>query len=199
MGLLWRNMPDSLLPAYINADKRNAMVDYYNMGETAEVMNELDGISVMDTLTATYAKVTLSSALDMQLALLPTAKGDTVICRVSTVSAPAKESRVEFFDLKWNRLPTTDFLDEVPAEQLLARPDTLNEEEFRQLCSFFEPRMVYVQLAPEPSQNTESPNKNENFTLSFSLSTPLTSKYDKEKLEPIMVQRKLKWNGEKYK
>jgi hypothetical protein len=184
---MWQNMPDSLAPAYLKADKRRAMVDYYNMGETAEVIHSLQGVSTLDMLSASYAEVTLSGALSMQLALLPTAQGDTILCRVVTVTAPAKESKVEFFDTKWNKLKTDEYLTNVTFEQLVQRPDTLNEDEFSYLCTFFEPRLIYSVFNPDDS------------SLAFALDTPLTSRFDKERLEAIMMQRKLKWDGKMYK
>ncbi len=187
VGEMWQNMPDSLAPAYLKADKRRAMVDYYNMGETAEVIHSLQGVSTLDMLSASYAEVTLSGALSMQLALLPTAQGDTILCRVVTVTAPAKESKVEFFDTKWNKLKTDEYLTNVTFEQLVQRPDTLNEDEFSYLCTFFEPRLIYSVFNPDDS------------SLAFALDTPLTSRFDKERLEAIMMQRKLKWDGKMYK
>lgn len=187
MAKMWTSMPDSLAPAYLKADKRRAMVDYYEMGETAEVTHELQGTSVMDTLSTQYARVTLSEAQSLQMALLPTAQGDTLLCRVVTFSAPAPESRVEFFDTKWNRLDAERFLPPVSSSSLLHRPDSLGEEEFGVLCSFFEPKMMQVGLDPA------------DFSLTFSLATPLTSRFDRERLATVMVQRKVKWEGEMYK
>lgn len=187
MAKMWTSMPDSLAPAYLKADKRRAMVDYYEMGETAEVTHELQGTSVMDTLATQYARVTLSGAQSLQMALLPTAQGDTLLCRVVTFAAPAQESRVEFFDSNWNRLDAGRFLPAVSSSSLLHRPDSLSKEEFGVLCSFFEPQMMQVELDPA------------DFSLTFSLATPLTSRFDRERLEAIMVQRKVKWTGEMYK
>ena len=187
MARMWTSMPDSLAPAYLKADKRRAMVDYYEMGETAEVTHELQGTSVMDTLSTQYARVTLSGAQSVQLALLPTTQGDTLLCRVVTFSAPASESRVDFFDTNWKRLDAERFLPAVSCSSLLHRPDSLSEEEFAVLCSFFEPQMIQVGLDPA------------DFSLTFSLATPLTSRFDRERLEAVMVQRKVKWTGEMYK
>lgn len=187
MAKMWTSMPDSLAPAYLKADKRRAMVDYYEMGETAEVTHELQGTSVMDTLSTQYARVTLSGAQSVQLALLPTTQGDTLLCRVVTFSAPASESRVDFFDTNWKRLDAERFLPAVSCSSLLHRPDSLSEEEFAVLCSFFEPKMMQVGLDPA------------DFSLTFSLATPLTSRFDRERLEAVMVQRKVKWTGEMYK
>ncbi len=171
MAKMWTSMPDSLAPAYLKADKRRAMVDYYEMGETAEVTHELQGTSVMDTLSTQYARVTLSGAQSVQLALLPTTQGDTLLCRVVTFS----------------RLDAERFLPAVSCSSLLHRPDSLSEEEFAVLCSFFEPKMMQVGLDPA------------DFSLTFSLATPLTSRFDRERLEAVMVQRKVKWMGEMYK
>ena len=101
MAKMWTSMPDSLAPAYLKADKRRAMVDYYEMGETAEVTHELQGTSVMDTLSTQYARVTLSGAQSVQLALLPTAQGDTLLCRVVTFAAPA-HSPLPHRKAEWN-------------------------------------------------------------------------------------------------
>ena len=73
MREMWLTMPDSIVP-YLNKNLRLELVDYMGMKVKSEVKNLLRGITVMDTLTANYASLTINETLKMQLSLLPITK-----------------------------------------------------------------------------------------------------------------------------
>lgn len=188
---LWLSMPDSLC-TYLNQNLRAELVDFVDMGVKAEVKNQMNSQSVMDTLTADFTCVRLSESLDIQLKLLP-AETDTLICMVRTFSAPARESFVSFYDMSWHPAPGDYGLSGVGAmnssdtaaaallDAFVQRPDTMGESRFQELKKLIDPVMVCAALSPS------SP------VITFSLSFPMATADEREQLNAIVLQRKYKW------
>ena len=182
----WMSMPDSLVE-YLDATKKHEMIDFYGMGVRAEVFNLLEGMSVMDTLTARHAAVTLSESSKLSVSLLPKNDGDTLICMVSTFLGPQPESTVSFYDSSWRKVPSEGILPELDAMSFMQRPDTMDIDEFEKMASLVDPIMISAEFHPTDD------------TLVYRLSTPLLSKSDRERLDAILVERRYKWDGNSFK
>ena len=176
-------MPDSLVE-YLNKTKRTEMVDFYDMGVKAETVNLLQGSTVLDSLTGTFADISVNKSQRMQLALLPLHEADTLICMVNSFLGEAPESEVHFFNTQWMPMPSKDFLDEVTSSQLLQRPDTMAVERYDELVRFFDPVMISAVMTPDND-------------LIFQLSMPMVTKEEKKQLDAILLQKKLKWNRQR--
>lgn len=191
----WLSMPDGMIP-YLNKNLRLEHLDFVDMGVKSEVNHQLNGICVMDTLTADYTHVTLSKSSSLELRLLPVNDSTKIICMLRTFKAPAEESEIFFYDSKWNSL-TDDYglgmvinQDSLNTEKLLSsfvqRPDTMTSERFEELCKLIEPVMVYASFdVAEP-------------VVTFRLSVPLATPEDREQLKSILQPRRFKWNGKKF-
>ncbi len=177
-------MPDSLVE-YLNKTKRTEMVDFYDMGVKAETFNLLQGSTVLDSLSSTFADISVNKSQRMQLALLPLHEADTLICMVNSFLGEAPESEVHFFNTQWMPLPSKDFLDEVTASQLMQRPDTMTMERYDELVRFFDPVMIAAVMTPDSN-------------LIFQLSTPMVTTEEKKQLVAIMLQKKFKWNRQRF-
>ncbi len=177
-------MPDSLVE-YLNTTKRTEMVDFYDMGVKAETFNLLQGSTVLDSLTLDYADISLNEAARMQLALLNRQPADTVLCMVRTILGEAPESEVHFFNSQWKSLDGHDFLDDVVPAQLMQRPDTMTVERYDELVRLLDPVIVGAVMAPD-------------HTISFSISTPMVTKEEKEQLKAILMLKRLNWNGQRF-
>ena len=178
-------MPDSLVK-YLNTTKRTEMVDFYFMGVKAETFNLLSEGTVLDSLTANHADIRLNESARMQLHLLPRENGDTVVCMVRTFLGEAPESTFAFYDSNWKSLERKGFLPEVDPMSLIHRPDTMTVERYEELLRLVDPLMVAAEVTPADG------------ALTFSLSTPMTTKKEREALQDILVQRKLKWDGKSF-
>ena len=178
-------MPDSVVP-YLNKVKRTEMVDFYGMGVKAETFNLLSEGTVLDSLTTSYANITLSESSRMQLSLLTAEQGDTVLCMVRSLMGEAPESVVSFYDAGWRKLETNHYLDAVDPASLVSRPDTMDVERYDHLLRYIDPVMVLAEFSPEDN------------SLSFSLSTPMVTKQEREDLKAILLQRKVKWSGARF-
>ena len=176
------SMPDSLV-RYLNTTKRTEMVDFYFMGVKAETFNLLSEGTVLDSLNANYADIRLSESSRMQLGLLSREEGDTVICMLRTYLGEAPESAFAFYDTGWKKVEMPGLVPTVEPMSLVQRPDTMDTEKYEELLRLIDPLMVAAEMAPGDR------------SLVFSLSTPMTTKKEREKLNAILVQRKFKWNG----
>lgn len=185
MRQLWVDMPDSIVQ-YLNNTKRTEMVDFYDMGVKAETINRLASPTVLDTLTPNYAHILLNEAARMQLALLDTDNGDSIICMVRTFLGEAPESVVSFYNTKWQPLDANEYIESIDTLLLLQRPDTMDVETYDRLVALIDPIMVEACLIPDEK------------AIEFHLSTPFVTKEERRRLECIRMQRKVKWNGRKF-
>ncbi|MBR7055052.1 MAG: DUF3256 family protein [Prevotella sp.] len=185
MRQLWVDMPDSIVQ-YLNNTKRTEMVDFYDMGVKAETTNRLASPTVLDTLTTHYAHILLNEAARMQLALLDTDKGDSVICMVRTFLGEAPESVISFYNTNWQPLDANDYLESIDTLLLLQRPDTMDMDTYNKLVALIDPIMIEACYIPGEK------------AIEFQLSTPFVTKEERRRLECIRMQRKVKWNGKRF-
>lgn len=95
LGILNENVLDLL-----DRSQRLDLIDSYDAGRRpAMVMNQREGVSVLDTLTADYAKVTLTDSSSLQIKIFDTQKGGKVVMTIYTVGGEdtAADSDVRFF------------------------------------------------------------------------------------------------------
>lgn len=115
---VFTTMPDSILPLLTDKGRRD-MVDFYNNKMEAKVRNRFGDYAQLDTLGEQYLRLTLTKVSTMEMRLLETSDSTTLVCLIQTVAAPARESRVQFYDTTWKLqhwvdLPvpaTADFFD----------------------------------------------------------------------------------------
>nr|WP_295443673.1 DUF3256 family protein [uncultured Prevotella sp.] len=186
---LWVSMPDSLMPM-VSKSQRIEFLDLKNMGVKAEVDNLLGESCRLDSVTADYLKLTTSPSSSYEMRLLPQTSGDSLLCIIRTFSAPEKESELKFYDQEWKELEGTSLLPSNLSDVSLymqAKPDTMSLERYHELQAMIEPQMFHL---------TWSEDGNE---LVSQLSLPLLGKEEKAQMLALLMQRKFKWNGEKFK
>lgn len=186
---LWVSMPDSLMPM-VNKSQRIEFLDLKNLGVKAEVDNLLGESCQLDSVTSDYLKLTTSPSSLYEMRLLPQTSGDSLLCIVRTFSAPEKESELKFYDQEWKELEGTSLLPSNLSDVSLymqAKSDTMSLERYHELQAMIEPQMFHL---------TWSEDGNE---LVSQLSLPLLGKEEKAQMLALLMQRKFKWDGEKFK
>lgn len=186
---LWVSMPDSLMPM-VNKSQRIEFLDLKNLGVKAEVDNLLGESCQLDSVTSDYLKLTTSPSSLYEMRLLPQTSGDSLLCIVRTFSAPEKESELKFYNQEWKELEGTSLLPSNLSDVSLymqAKPDTMSLERHHELQAMIEPQMFHL---------TWSEDGNE---LVSQLSLPLLGKEEKAQMLALLMQRKFKWDGEKFK
>ena len=81
---LFVNMPTELLPLLRENDRLD-LIDLYDAKMNIQVTNRLDGKSTIKELTGDYLLLSLSPSSSMQMKMLPSHNGDTLLCVVNTV------------------------------------------------------------------------------------------------------------------
>lgn len=178
----WLTMPDSILH-YLDKSKRTEMVDYVDMQVKASAKNVLKGECVIDTLTNEYAKITLNSSSELQIRRLWNTSGDSLFCVVKTLKGPLEDSEISLYTQDW--VKTDDV--KIDVNSLVVKPDSMNDETFQELSSLMDVKLVGAQLLLDED------------AIVANLSVPMLTNEESDRLKAILLQRKLKWNGQKFK
>lgn len=120
---VFKQMPSSILP-YLTENNRLDFIDFIDSNMKAEVTNAFGGKSEMQKLTDDYLSIHLNDAASVEMRLLdvkePVDSASRVVCLVSTLGSEIRESKVAFYSLKWNPLPTERYV-QLPAEMFVAK------------------------------------------------------------------------------
>ena len=123
-----RQLPDTLVP-YLKENARLDFIDFIESNMKAEVSNILEGKSELTKLTDHYAMLSLTQTSKLEMRLLDTTEevdsAHQLLCIVRSYGTDICESVVDFYSLRWNKLPTADRVS-LPEEMFLA---TLGEQE----------------------------------------------------------------------
>ena len=178
------NMPDTLC-LYLDKNARQAMVTEAISNNDEGINNKLNGVSSILWFTNDCALIRLSQSSTLQLRLLPTTGSTSIVCLINTVSAPAAESVVKFYDSEWNLLKDKIALPE--NDKILSyfthRPDSITEERYAELLTHIDPIMVSAEFSREEP------------VIHFDLSLPMLNADDGKQVNEIILQRNFKWDG----
>ena len=145
---VFTTMPDSLLPL-LTEKNRHDMVDFYQNKMEAKVRNRLNDYVRLDTLTDSYLRLTLSRVSSLEMKLLETTDSVSIICLVRTLSAPASDSQVEFYNRDWQRLHWLALPVAKTQEYFAAAPDSVSRDLELAQRSLDDLRLVSVTVAPD--------------------------------------------------
>ena len=106
---LFVNMPDSLAPLLTKVNRED-FGDFLEGGMKAEVKDRFGGKAEMLRLTDNYLLLKETAMSTVEMKLLPVNDSVNVICVVHTCQAPVADSRVAFYSVRWESLPTADFV-----------------------------------------------------------------------------------------
>lgn len=178
---MWLTMPKEKTP-YLTSKQKKELVDSYYASGKAQVINQLQKETVMDSLSVDYARITLSNAKELTMVMLPY-KGDSIVMCISTYSAPEQQSVIHFYDEDWNLLPSQHMISETDISQLIACPDTMDTAEYEKLKAGLSPKFISYSFNPDTDE------------LEVKLSVSLLSVEEKDKYSSLFRKRKLKWSG----
>lgn len=99
--------PQGVFPL-LDRNTRLDMVDYFNSHLDTPSANMLDGKSRIADLSPLSVAIEMSAASDYQLFLLES-RNDTIIGVITTIKAPAADSRIDFYNKQWERLDASTY------------------------------------------------------------------------------------------
>ena len=175
---MWVNMPTSIAGS-LEKSTRQELLDLKEMKKKAVISGPLGEECSIDTLTTDYLSVRLSDVSTLQMKMLPTSSGDSLLCLVQTYAGPLPESNISFYTPDWKALPMPSMHLDVD----LQRPDTMTQDDFSKLQALFDPKLISFTLSPS------------NKDLVVALSPVIISEEEKAHVKALILQRKLNWNG----
>lgn len=90
---------------------RYEMLNNFTQDKNEGVVNDFQTTeSRIIKLSHDHMIVATSSGKTVELKLLPQSKTDTVVAVIETVIAPMRDSRLSFYDLKWKKLDSNQFI-----------------------------------------------------------------------------------------
>ena len=177
---IWLAMPYNLCPV-LDEDTKEELVEKAGTGENTQ--NLLGGTCRIDTLAADYMSVTLTEKSSMQIRMLPSQEVDTLLCLIHTINMPFCESSVKLFTKDWKCVGAVLF----SVEDFVSKPDTISIEEYKDLLMTLDPYCISSEFT-----------KNK-WEICATLSVPLVTLDDKERLEAITRERRYLWDGENFR
>lgn len=178
---LWLSMPTEKT-AYLTSKQKSELIENYNSKIENKVINNLQGVTSIDSLSTNYGHFKLSSTKDLYLKILPYNENDNIILFIESYKSPEIHSVLKFYNLNWERISTDDKLKPLTVSDFVIHPDTLSEEEYNKLC---------YQISPVLFKYSFNPISDE---LEISLSLTLLSDDEINHLKHLIFKQKLKWN-----
>ena len=178
---MWVSMPASVAGA-LEKSGRQELLDLKQMKKTAAIAGPLGEKCSIDTLTADFLSVRMNDVYTLQMKMLPTSSGDSLLCLVQTYAGPQPESRIAFYSPDWKALS----MPQMHLDVDLQRPDTMSEGDFNKLQALFDPKLISFSLSPS------------NAELVVALSPAVISEEEKANIKLLKLQNKLNWNGKTF-
>ncbi|MDO4931383.1 MAG: DUF3256 family protein [Prevotellaceae bacterium] len=175
-------MPDSMFP-YLAKEQRGELVNLKKVDPSvpAELRSIFDGTVALTSSDDDLMTLMVDSAVVMELARLGSVTGDSVYCLLRTVRTPEWDTSASIYNKEWIKVEDISF-DDV---ELVHRPDTMTENKFQELQNLIEFRMVEAHFEGKD-------------VVALRQSLPLTTKEERKRLNDILMQRKLKWDGKRF-
>lgn len=112
MSQVFRQMPDEVIP-YLSENNRLDLIDFADSNMKAEIHNLLEGRSELKKITDEYALLSLNEATQIEMRLLdvsiPVDSSMNILCVVSTYGIRLRDSKVDFYSLKWRKLDSSQW------------------------------------------------------------------------------------------
>ena len=172
------DMPDSIIP-YIDNKQRKELVELKQMepDSTATIGNNLGKIK-LTRLSDSILTLQLSECNTIELGKLE----DNKFVFIKTYGAPLQESLCCIIDNKWRKIKMVDFSD----INFIQESDSIPELEQREMMQLLEFSLISASIATIPDE------------LIIKLNTPLVTTEEKKKVDAIILQRNVKWNGKTF-
>lgn len=178
---MWVNMPTSVAGA-LEKSGRQELLDLKQMKKAATIAGPLGERCSIDTLTADFLSARMNEVYTLQMKMLPTSSGDSLLCLVQTYAGPQPESSISFYSPDWKALS----MPQMHLDVDLQRPNTMSEDDFNKLQALFDPKLVSFSLSPSSAE------------LVVALSPAAISEEEKVNIKRLKLQNKLNWNGKTF-
>lgn len=183
------SMPDSILP-YLTSVNRADFIDFMESNMKARVTNRFDQTTEMTELAPDYIRLNLTPESSWQMKLLSLNDTVQVVCVVYTVCAPVCDSRVAFYTIGWEALPTERHLEALPTVSDFVKSDSIDAQEGLTVAfEALDVRLLKIDLSADSSD----------MLVTFS-TMDYIGESDRKKIEPyITPAMTFRWEEGKFK
>ncbi|MDR0844416.1 MAG: DUF3256 family protein [Tannerella sp.] len=148
-------MPNEYM-VYLDDAWRKDLVSLYQSGKTATLENTMSGHSTLLKLTSDYLLLQSTDRSTMEIKLLPLVNNTYIACVVTTVNAPAPDSRVQFFSMDWTLLPAGEIWMPATRGGFIKKDADRGSESFLTAASLMDMDLIHYRLsADEPVLTAE--------------------------------------------
>lgn len=145
--------PDDVL-RLLPQSTRLDMLDYFEFGSTRPSLNSYGGEARMTSLADATLSFDTDKDVHMQLALIPTAKSDTLLALITTLRMPTADSDIRFFSTDWQPIAQAPFempgyADWLSPRGISTREDVQAELPFMPISAGFDPEAKVLRLTNE--------------------------------------------------
>lgn len=128
---LFLTMPAHLTPLLTEVNRADC-IDFLASNMKAQVINRLDGITVMTQLSADYIHIQMTQSTEWEMKLFPYGE-DYLIGVITTACAPVCDSKIQFYSSDWKELDVANYL-EIPSflSHLEYPEDGIEKEKLKQ-------------------------------------------------------------------
>lgn len=144
---LFITMPDDLMPL-LEINRRKDLVDLKNAGRNDGIDNVFGEKVFIEKIGPDFLHIQLSEKSDIQIKRLPTSDTTAIVALITTLKAPAKESKIAFYDEKWVQLKTSDYLNE-PTDPDFIQPDNSKDSRKADENELFDISLIEYSLSAE--------------------------------------------------
>lgn len=120
MRQMFNLMPDSVLPLLTRTNRLD-MFDFIDSGMEAQVTNRLGGYTRMTSLTPTTLTLQYTNNTEITMHLFFRQDTVPVVCMIRTAQSGIEDSRVDFYDDRWNHLDASRIISEPVFEDFIDR------------------------------------------------------------------------------
>ena len=144
VALVFKNMPQELIMT-VDSVKRLDLMDLYNDGFPARVMNSFNDTVVLKEFTSDYLLLKTGQSV-MEVALLPMINDSKIICLINTVCAPVCDSRISFYTTEWKLLPMEVFFTPVESEWFVKEGVDKTGNDYQDLLSMLDMNLMMFHI-----------------------------------------------------
>ena len=148
MATFFINTPGQYLPQLEEAWRKD-LVDLYNSGKPAVLDNTMNGRSTLQNLTSDYLFLQSTERSTLEIRFLPLINNTFIACVITTVFAPVADSRVAFFTIDWQPLPTVEIWYPATTDSFIKMDVDRDDENFRAAHSYLDMDLIHYHLDPE--------------------------------------------------
>ena len=161
-------------------------IDFIENNMEAKVRNRLDGFTTLKRLTDDYLDLQLTTAVRVEMKLLPVTDSTACICMVRTCNGPVPESDVTFYSASWERLASAALLPTPDYAAFWVPGDMADAAEVARLQHLQDMRFVTVALSPD------------NLTLAYTLQPGEVNPEEAERMKSVLRPVTYHWQDGRF-